>query len=137
MENSFFCNKCGMIKDRCICAPDNSRQVKTAEISTSRLETLKNQFPDIPENIIEKFPFQKPREGQLEIISEIVDAIDRGYSNIILEAGTGTGKSAVATTLARIYQPSYILTMTKQLQSQYAAEFGYPLLKVEATFVQK
>ncbi|MDI9434640.1 MAG: ATP-dependent DNA helicase [Euryarchaeota archaeon] len=137
MENSFFCNKCGMIKDRCICAPDNSRQVKTAEISTSRLETLKNQFPDIPENIIEKFPFQKPREGQLEIISEIVDAIDRGYSNIILEAGTGTGKSAVATTLARIYQPSYILTMTKQLQSQYAAEFGYPLVKGRGNFLCK
>jgi Rad3-related DNA helicase len=135
MENGFFCNKCGMIKDRCICASDNSKQVKTPKISTSRLETIKKQFPHIDEEIIEKFPFQSPREGQLEIISEIVDAIERGYSNIILEAGTGTGKSAVATTLARIYQPAYILTMTKQLQSQYAAEFGYPLVKGRGNFL--
>jgi Rad3-related DNA helicase len=135
MENGFFCNKCGMIKDRCICASDNSKQVKTPKISTSRLEAIKKQFPHIDEEIIEKFPFQSPREGQLEIISEIVDAIERGYSNIILEAGTGTGKSAVATTLARIYQPAYILTMTKQLQSQYAAEFGYPLVKGRGNFL--
>ncbi len=124
-----------MIKDRCICAPDNFKQVKTPKISTSRLEALKKQFPHIDEEIIEKFPFESPREGQLEIISEIVDAIEGGYSNIILEAGTGTGKSAVATTLARIYQPAYILTMTKQLQSQYAAEFGYPLVKGRGNFL--
>ncbi len=137
MENSFFCNKCGMIKSRCICTSDKSKQIKTAKISTPQLETLKNQFPDISENILEKFPFQTPRKGQLEIISEIVDAIDRGYSNIILEAGTGTGKSAVATTLARIFQPAYILTMTKQLQAQYAVEFDYPLVKGRGNFICK
>jgi hypothetical protein len=122
-------------KRRCICASKDSKQVKTPKISTERIKSLKKQYPDIDEEIIEKFPFQSPREGQLEIISEIMDAIERGYSNIILEAGTGTGKSAVATTLARIYQPAYILTMTKQLQSQYAMEFDYPLVKGRGNFL--
>ncbi|NYB52663.1 MAG: ATP-dependent DNA helicase [Methanobacteriaceae archaeon] len=135
MDNGFFCNKCGMIKDRCICPPGNYSPVETPKISTSRLRALKRQYPDIDEDIIEKFPFESPREGQLEIIAEIRDAIELGYSHIILEAGTGTGKSGVATTLARIYQPAYILTMTKQLQAQYAAEFGYPLVKGRGNFL--
>jgi ATP-dependent DNA helicase DinG len=135
MDNGFFCDKCGMIKDRCICTTGNFSRVETPKISTSRLRSLKRQYPDIDEDIIEKFPFESPRKGQLEIIAEIRDAIEGGYSNIILEAGTGTGKSGVATTLARIYQPTYILTMTKQLQSQYAAEFGYPLVKGRGNFL--
>ncbi len=135
MDNGFFCDKCGMIKDRCICAQGSYSRTKTPKISTSRLRALKRQYPDIDDDILEKFPFESPREGQLEIISEIRDAVERGYSNIILEAGTGTGKSGVATTLARIYQPAYILTMTKQLQSQYAAEFGYPLVKGRGNFL--
>ncbi len=135
MDNGFFCNKCGMIKDRCICQSGGHVPVQTPKISTGRLRALKRQFPDIDEDIIEKFPFEAPREGQFEIISEIREAIEDGYANIILEAGTGTGKSAVAVTLARIYQPAYVLTMTKQLQSQYAAEFGYPLVKGRGNFL--
>jgi Rad3-related DNA helicase len=99
-----------------------------------QFKKLKRQYPHIEDDIIENFPFQSPRPGQLEIIAEIKDVIERGFPNIILEAGTGTGKSAVATTLARIYQPAYILTMTKQLQSQYAEEFGYPLVKGRNNF---
>jgi Rad3-related DNA helicase len=99
-----------------------------------QFKKLKRQYPHIEDDIIENFPFQSPRPGQMEIIAEIKDVIERGFPNIILEAGTGTGKSAVATTLARIYQPAYILTMTKQLQSQYAEEFGYPLVKGRNNF---
>jgi Rad3-related DNA helicase len=33
-----------------------------------------------------------------------------------------------------MYEPAYILTMTKQLQSQYAAEFDFPLVKGRANF---
>jgi ATP-dependent DNA helicase DinG len=100
-----------------------------------QFKELKKQYPHIEDNIIENFPFQSPRPGQMAIIAEIKEVIERGFSNIILVAGTGTGKSAVATTLARIYQPSYILTMTKQLQSQYADEFGYPLVKGRNNFL--
>lgn len=91
-------------------------------------------YPHVDEEILEEFPFPSPREGQLNIIRCLSEAIEQGYPYLILEAGTGTGKSAVATTLARMYQPAYILTMTKQLQAQYASEFGYPLVKGRGNF---
>ena len=68
-------------------------------------------------------PQYKPRPAQQEIINKIIWAIDKGYKNIILEAGTGIGKSAIATTLANMYKDSFILTMTKQLQNQYRNDF--------------
>ena len=95
---------------------------------------LKEIYPHIDEEIIENFPFTEPRSGQLEIIQNINDAIRQGYKYIILEAGTGTGKSAIATTLAKMYESAYILTMTKQLQSQYSDEFGFPLVKGRGNF---
>ena len=98
------------------------------------IDRLKEEYPEIPEQIIENFPFENPREGQLEIIADIEEAISKGYKYIILEAGTGTGKSAVATTLARMYESAYILTMTKQLQKQYADEFDFPLVKGRGNF---
>lgn len=70
------------------------------------------------------FPFKQPRNDQLETISEIIEAINKGYKYIILEAGTGTGKSAIAATLSSIYESSYILTVTKQLQDQYLEDFN-------------
>lgn len=82
-----------------------------------------NKKDSIPKEVIENFPFKKPRPGQLEIITKIHKAIEKGYKFIILEAGTGTGKSVIAATLAKIYAPSFILTMTKQLQEQYLNDF--------------
>src|SRR5690606_31857510 len=107
---------------------------KETRISPSRVKELKGMYPHVDEEILEEFPFPSPREGQLNIIRCLSEAIEQGYPYLILEAGTGTGKSAVATTLARMYQPAYILTMTKQLQAQYASEFGYPLVKGRGNF---
>ena len=95
---------------------------------------LKELYPHIDDDIIENFPFEDPRTGQLEIIQDINDAIKKGYKYIILEAGTGTGKSAIATTLAKMYESAYILTMTKQLQAQYSDEFEFPLVKGRNNF---
>ena len=95
---------------------------------------LKEIYPHIDDDIIANFPFKEPRMGQLEIIQDINDAIKKGYKYIILEAGTGTGKSAIATTLAKMYESAYILTMTKQLQSQYSNEFAFPLVKGRGNF---
>ena len=75
-----------------------------------------------------------PRSSQVKLINKINWAIGEGYNNIILEAGTGIGKSAIATTLANMYEDSYILTMTKQLQSQYSDEFEFPLVKGRGNF---
>ena len=71
-----------------------------------------------------------PRNSQIKLINKINWAIGEGYKNIILEAGTGIGKSAIATTLANMYEDSYILTMTKQLQEQYLDDFGDMLVEI-------
>ena len=83
------------------------------------------------------FPFPEARPYQLETISEIKEAIDKGYKYIVLEAGTGTGKSAIAATLAQMFDSSYILTVTKQLQDQYLTDFkdhGFKLVKGRGNF---
>ena len=134
MGNGFFCNQCGMLKDNCTCNKNGARLTRASGIPKSRIEEIKREYPHIDDDIIENFPFPEPREGQLEIISNIKNAMEEGFPYILLEAGTGTGKSAIATTLAGIYQPAYILTMTKQLQSQYGAQFGYPLVKGRGNF---
>jgi len=134
MDNGFFCDKCGMLKDNCICPPDEVEMIRASGIPESRIPEIKKIYPHIDPQIIENFPFMEPREGQLEIIQEIKNAIDEGSRYILLEAGTGTGKSAIATTLTNIYQPAYILTMTKQLQAQYSVQFGYPLVKGRGNF---
>ena len=82
-----------------------------------------SEYSKIDEKAREHFTFKSPRTDQLETISEIIDAISQGYKYIVLEAGTGTGKSAIAYTLSSIYDSSYILTVTKQLQEQYLKDF--------------
>ena len=72
-----------------------------------------------------------PRPEQIRIIDEIIEAIEMGFKNIIVEAGTGTGKSAIATSIAKYIQDSYILTMTKQLQNQYLDDFSYMLAEIK------
>ena len=162
MSNSLFCPNCGMLKTNCTCGNSSNKKSKgptnlfsfKKPISHSILDDeipevysidnhkldegtvayLKELYPHIDEEIIENFPFTEPRFGQLDIIQNINDAIRQGYKYIILEAGTGTGKSAIATTLAKMYESAYILTMTKQLQSQYSNEFDFPLVKGRGNF---
>ena len=124
--NSIFCPDCGMIKTKCICSKSEEEHSSLIERPTvEEKEELQRQHPDIDDEIIENFPFKQARHNQLELITEILNALESDKRYVILEAGTGTGKSAIAATLGQILQPSYILTMTKQLQRQYADEFGY------------
>ena len=143
MEESLFCPNCGMLKDNCNCGKFQNKNkdkipkvysIKDNCIDNERIEELKKEYSHIHEDIIYNFPFEIPREGQLEIIQEIENAISKGYKYIILEAGTGTGKSAIAATLSKMYGSAYILTMTKQLLSQYADECNFPLVKGRANF---
>ena len=137
MSNPIFCPKCGMLKSNCTCnSTSENKNNKSTDlfsfsskvISSSILDDeiqdvysvdehkldegtiayLKELYPNIDEEIVENFPFEEPRFGQLDIIQDINDAIKEGYKYIILEAGTGTGKSAIATTLAKIYESAYI-----------------------------
>lgn len=164
MSNSIFCPNCGMLKSNCTCGKykksksndkkdlfsyennsygdlkeeddriDEVYSIEEHRWDEEKVAQLKEKYPYIDDEILENFPFEEPRIGQLDIIQDINDAIKQGYKYIILEAGTGTGKSAIATTLAKMYESAYILTMTKQLQSQYANEFGFPLVKGRSNF---
>ncbi|MBE6499081.1 MAG: ATP-dependent DNA helicase [Methanobrevibacter thaueri] len=162
MSNSMFCPNCGMLKNNCNCGKYSNEESKgptnlfsfSKPRSSSILDDeipevysiddyqqdegtaayLKELYPHIDDEIILNFPFKEPRRDQLDIIQDINDAIKKGFKYIILEAGTGTGKSAIATTLAKMYESAYILTMTKQLQSQYCDEFDFPLVKGRGNF---
>ena len=72
-----------------------------------------------------------PRLEQRKIIDEIQEAMELGFTNIILEAGTGIGKSAIATSIANMVESSYIITMTNQLQAQYLQDFQYMLTEIK------
>lgn len=133
--NSIFCPDCGMVKNKCVCPKeDEERASLIIRPSAEEKEILQKQHPDIDDEIIENFPFKEARHNQLELITEILNAFESDKRYVILEAGTGTGKSAIAATLGQILQPSYILTMTKQLQRQYTDEFGYSQVKGRNNF---
>jgi len=64
------------------------------------------------------------REGQRAAIEFAVNAFNSGKRIVIIEAPTGSGKSAVAMTLADMVNDAYYLTITKILQDQLSGDFG-------------
>jgi len=74
---------------------------------------------------------EEPYDEQVRIINRILYAMDNGYENIILEAGTGSGKSSIATTVANYVDNSYIITMTNQLLQQYLNDFDYMVEEIK------
>lgn len=83
---------------------------------------------------IKNFPFPTLREKQSFVLKEIDVAFASGYNHIIVEAPTGFGKSPVAIATALTRGSSYILTSTKNLQTQYARDFPlelYTLLRMQ------
>ena len=92
---------------------------------------MENNNSNLDWMIYWSLPKHNPRNSQIRLINEINFAIGEGFKYIILEAGTGIGKSAIATTIANMYEDSYILTMTKQLQEQYLDDFGDMLVEIK------
>jgi len=85
------------------------------------------------------FPFQKIRKEQSKAIEFALDAYESGKRFVILELGTGVGKSAIGITISRYMEAyasktrdekgdvmtgSYIITTQKILQEQYLRDFG-------------
>ncbi len=64
------------------------------------------------------------REGQKEAIEFILDAYNQGKRIVIIEAPTGSGKTAIGMTVANYFNKSYYITSSKQLQDQIMNEFG-------------
>lgn len=69
------------------------------------------------------FPFTHYRKGQREAIAAARQAFKEGKRFVVIEAPTGSGKSAIAVTLAREAASAYLLTAQKLLQSQYVRDF--------------
>lgn len=81
------------------------------------------------------FPYEVIRPKQMQAIKAIIKAYKEGKRQFILEAPTGTGKSAIAYTVHRLIEKfrnpevdgpyrGVILTKTKSLQVQYSREFN-------------
>lgn len=85
------------------------------------------------------FPFKEIRKEQQEAIEFAIDAYESGKKYVLLELGTGTGKSAIGITIARYIENhfptindengdpmtgAYVLTTQKILQEQYARDYG-------------
>jgi Rad3-related DNA helicase len=83
------------------------------------------------------FPFGEVREAQARAIDFALDAFTQGKRFVVIEAGTGVGKSAIGLTIARwldrnMTEPqdsgyargAYFLTTQKILQEQYIRDFG-------------
>jgi len=86
-----------------------------------------SQSKDVPEH----FPHSSIRPLQKAAIHAILEAWERGYRYVFLEAPTGFGKSAVAITLARQNPAAFILVSTKMLQDQYIREKLYKTIQVK------
>lgn len=89
----------------------------------------------------------KPRDRQVEHINQVVVAfLDEGYTNVILSAPTGTGKSIIGAVVADVihqikfpnvkHGASFMLTATNVLAQQYHDTFGDPDNPWEGTFLQ-
>ena len=79
------------------------------------------------------FPFKKYRENQEEVILKIIEAFNT-KKFVVLDAPTGSGKSAIGITVARFFNSvfaskTHYLTIQKILQDQYKKEFPelYPM----------
>jgi ATP-dependent DNA helicase DinG len=81
------------------------------------------------------FPYEEPRDCQVEAIDYALEQFSSGKKIVIIEAGTGVGKSAIGLTIARklnntlskleqFESGAYFLTTQKILQEQYVQDFA-------------
>lgn len=85
------------------------------------------------------FPFKSIRNEQKQAIEFAIDAFESGKRYVVLELGTGVGKSATGITISRYMENhatvlkdsdgmpltgAYVITTQKILQDQYMADFG-------------
>ena len=77
------------------------------------------------------FPYKTVRSAQDQAINFALDAFqNQGKRFVIIEAGTGVGKSAIGFTIAKaLGTGAYFLTTQKVLQDQYIRDFGHLGLK--------
>ena len=92
------------------------------------------------------FPYAKSRKEQRKAIEFAIQAVQKSDKRfVIIEAGTGVGKSAIGLTLSRYLEQSipnqegfaqggYFLTTQKILQAQYENDFGNPRGEMKSVY---
>jgi len=74
-------------------------------------------------DLMDYFPLESPRSGQVAVLNEIDRVFSEGKKFIILEGPVGCGKSAIAMTLAKAFGNAHLITPRKSLQNQYFDDF--------------
>jgi Rad3-related DNA helicase len=77
------------------------------------------------------FPHGEFRGYQEHVLDKIQEGLDRGKINFIIQAPTGSGKTALSIAIARYFKSAYICTNQKSLQKQYVED--YPQCVSEVT----
>jgi len=79
--------------------------------------------------IDEHFPKEKYREHQKETLEKIIEAYSNGKDTVILQAPTGSGKTALGTCIANMSDSAYYTTPQVILQEQISKDFKVPVVK--------
>ena len=91
----------------------------------------KAKLPDKWDEIREDFPMPSPRKYQSEVLSVIYHALGKDdFDNIVVQAPTGIGKSAIAMTIQNQFQSAYLLTPSLGLAGQYMNDYGHVMKEV-------
>lgn len=91
----------------------------------------KAKLPDKWAQIQPDFPMPSPRKYQNEALSVMYWALENDdFDNIVLQAPTGIGKSAIAMTIQNQFQSAYLMTPSLGLIDQYKADYGHKLAEV-------
>lgn len=120
----------------------NEFQEEISDSSTKKSKLIKNtpqkipisneinyqidETPDgvITKEIIEQYcPCNNLGKNQIDILLEIVDAINDGYKYIVLESSPE--KSLIALTLANLYESSFILSANDYLQNKFVNDYNF------------
>jgi Rad3-related DNA helicase len=90
------------------------------------------ELPDMWDEIRPDFPMPSPRKYQDDALSVIYWALaNDNFDNIVVEAPTGIGKSAIAMTVQNRFQSAYLLSPTLGLTEQYRRDYGHVVKEVK------
>lgn len=77
------------------------------------------------DDIIRSLPHDAPRRGQVEALRFILDQFESGKKFVMLEAPTGSGKSAIGLALSEFFDTCFYLTIQKILQTQIITDYEH------------
>ena len=90
----------------------------------------KGNLPDLREKVRPDFPMPSFRKYQSEALSVAYWALENDdFQNIVIQAPTGIGKSAIAMTIQSQFQSAYLLTPSLGLTEQYKADYGHRFVR--------